>query len=80
MKCVARCSDGQAVSVPPYAAEYCRFFADLRDSMADDFWEVQESPVAHEDPPPLFPPRPPPKTFSVTDPVSGGKIRVRFVP
>jgi hypothetical protein len=73
---VCRCSDDTYISIPRYAHKYCSFFAALEESVDDDFWAIRDSPVPHKDPEPL----PVPRAFSISDPNSGNKMRVRFIP
>jgi hypothetical protein len=70
---VAKCSDGEYLTVPPCAAQYSSFFAALNDSLDDDFWSARPS----ESPPTAD--NPPPKNFTFADPETGARRPIRFV-
>ena len=80
MRCVAKCADGEFVSVPECAEKHMEFFRCLRDAHETEFWAEKESEVPWQASDLCFVPglRVPVKTFHYEDKDTGKKCSVRF--
>ena len=80
MKCVAKCADGEFVSVPVCAAKHMQFFKCMEESYQEEFWAQKESEVEYQESDLEFRPglRVPIKTFNVIDKETGRPMRLRF--
>lgn len=80
MKCVAKCVDGEFVSVPQCAAKHMEFFKCLQETCDGDFWLETPAEVEYEENDACFVPglKVPIRTFDYEDAETNKKYRIRF--